>query len=80
MQPFRQTAREAPQKAERAAPMREPRPAKAAAAPRPPKPGKPGKPGKLPKRFEKKAKPSPGMEGRTRADGAPRLGKRGRVA
>ncbi len=55
--------------------MREARPAKAASAPRPPKPGKPGKP---PKRFEKKAKPGPGMEGRKRAGGAPRLGKRGR--
>jgi ATP-dependent RNA helicase DeaD len=77
MQPFRQTAREAPQKAERAAPMLEARPSKAATAPRPPKPGKPGKP---PKRFEKKAKPGPGMEGRKRPHGAPRLGKRGRVA
>ncbi|MCA3359524.1 MAG: DEAD/DEAH box helicase [Roseomonas sp.] len=77
MQPFRQAAREAPQKAERAAPMREARPAKAASAPRPPKPGKPGKP---PKRFEKKAKPAPGQEGRKRPGGAPRLGKRGRVA
>ncbi|MCA3381818.1 MAG: DEAD/DEAH box helicase [Roseomonas sp.] len=77
MQPFRQTAREAPPKAERAAPMREARPAKAASAPRPPKPGKPGKP---PKRFEKKAKPAPGQEGRKRPGGAPRLGKRGRVA
>ncbi|MCZ8279374.1 MAG: DEAD/DEAH box helicase [Acetobacteraceae bacterium] len=80
MQPFRQTAREAPPKAERAAPMREARPAKAATAPRPPKPGKPGKPGKPPKRFEKKAKPGLGMEGRKRPGGAPRLGKRGRVA
>ena len=43
----------------------------------PPKPGKPGKP---PKRFEKKPKPGPGMEGRKRPDCAPRLGKRGRVA
>ena len=77
MQPFRQTAREAPPKPERAAPMREARPAKAASAPRPPKPGKPGKP---PKRFEKKAKPAPGQEGRKRPGGAPRLGKRGRVA
>lgn len=77
MQPFRQAAREAPQKAERAAPMREARPAKAASAPRPPKPGKPGKP---PKRFEKKPKPAPGQEGRKRPGGAPRLGKRGRVA
>jgi ATP-dependent RNA helicase DeaD len=77
MQPFRQTAREAPQKMERAAPVREARPNKAAATPRPPKPGKPGKP---PKRFEKKAKPAPGVEGRKRPGGAPRLGKRGRVA
>jgi len=80
MQPFRQTAREAPPKPERAAPKREAGPAKAATAPRPPKPGKPGKPGKLPKRFEKKPKPGPGMEGRKRPGGAPRLGKRGRVA
>jgi len=77
MQPFRQTAREAPQKPERAAPMREARPNKAAVTPRPPKPGKPGKP---PKRFEKKAKPAPDTEGRKRPGGAPRLGKRGRVA
>ena len=77
MQPFRQTAREAPPKAERAAPAREARPGKPASAPRPPKSGKPGKP---PKRSEKKAKPGPGMEGRKRPDGAPRLGKRGRVA
>lgn len=77
MQPFRQAAREAPPKPERAAPMREARPGKPAAAPRPPKPGKPGKP---PKRFEKKAKPAPGQEGRKRPGGAPRLGKRGRVA
>jgi ATP-dependent RNA helicase DeaD len=77
MQPFRQAAREAPPKPERAAPVRETRPAKAAPAPRPPKPGKPGKP---PKRFEKKPKPGPGMEGRKRPGGAPRLGKRGRVA
>jgi ATP-dependent RNA helicase DeaD len=77
MQPFRQTAREAPQKTERAAPVREARPNKAAATPRLPKPGKPGKP---PKRFEKKAKPAPGVEGRKRPDGGPRLGKRGQVA
>ena len=77
MQPFRQTPRDAPPKPERAAPVREARPGKAATAPRPPKPGKPGKP---PKRFEKKAKPGPGMEGRKRPGDAPRLGKRGRVA
>jgi ATP-dependent RNA helicase DeaD len=77
MQPFRQTPRDAPPKPERAAPVREARPAKAATAPRPPKPGKPGKP---PKRFEKKAKPGPGLEGRKRPGGAPRLGNRGRVA
>lgn len=77
MQPFRQTPRDAPPKPERAAPVREARPAKAATAPRPPKPGKPGKP---PKRFEKKPKPGPGLEGRKRPGGAPRLGKRGRVA
>ncbi|MCE2920141.1 MAG: DEAD/DEAH box helicase, partial [Roseomonas sp.] len=77
MQPFRQTAREAPPKPERAAPIREARPGKPASVPRPPKPGKPGKP---PKRFEKKAKPAPGQEGRKRPGGAPRLGKRGRVA
>jgi ATP-dependent RNA helicase DeaD len=77
MQPFRQAAREAPQKAERSAPLREAKPGKASAAPRPPKPGKPGKP---PKRFEKKPKPGPGMEGRKHPGGTPRLGKRGRVA
>jgi hypothetical protein len=77
MQPFRQAAREAPQKAERSAPLREAKPGKASAAPRPPKPGKQGKP---PKRFEKKPKPGPGMEGRKHPGGAPRLGKRGRVA
>jgi ATP-dependent RNA helicase DeaD len=77
MQPFRQTPRDAPPKPERAAPVREARPGKAATAPRPPKPGKPGKP---PKRFEKKAKPGPGLEGRKRPGDAPRLGKRGRVA
>ncbi|MCA3307897.1 MAG: DEAD/DEAH box helicase [Roseomonas sp.] len=72
MQPFRQGAREAPPRAEQAP------------APRPAKPGKPEKKGKHgagkpPKRFEK-PKPGPGMEGRKRAGGAPRLGKRGRVA
>jgi ATP-dependent RNA helicase DeaD len=77
MQPFRQTPRDAPPKPERAAPVREARPGKAATAPRPPKPGKPGKP---PKRFEKKPKPGPGLEGRKRPGGAPRLGNRGRVA
>jgi ATP-dependent RNA helicase DeaD len=77
MQPFRQTPRDAPPKPERAAPVREARPGKAATAPRPPKPGKPGKP---PKRFEKKPKPGPGLEGRKRPGDAPRLGKRGRVA
>ncbi|MEY3730066.1 MAG: hypothetical protein RLZZ57_822, partial [Pseudomonadota bacterium] len=34
--------------------------------------------GKKPKRFEK-PKPGPGLEGRKRPGGAPRLGKRGRV-
>ena len=63
------------------APARAPEYAK---SPRPPKPpsGKPlgGKPpsGKKPKRFEK-PKPGPGLEGRKRPGGAPRLGKRGRV-
>jgi ATP-dependent RNA helicase DeaD len=81
MQPFRQTAREVPPKTERAAPPREARPNKAAAPARPSKPGKPVKPGpgKPPKRFEK-PKPGPGTEGRKRPGGAPRLGKRGRVA
>jgi ATP-dependent RNA helicase DeaD len=73
MQPFRQGAREAPPRAEQAP------------APRPAKPGKPDKKGKHvagkpPKRFEKKPKPGPGTEGRKRDAGAPRLGKRGRVA
>ncbi len=73
MQPFRQGAREAPPRAEQAP------------APRPAKPGKPEKKGKHgagkpPKRFEKKPKPGPGTEGRKRDAGAPRLGKRGRVA
>ncbi|MCA3343109.1 MAG: DEAD/DEAH box helicase [Roseomonas sp.] len=73
MQPFRQGAREAPPRAEQAP------------APRPAKPGKPDKKGKHvagkpPKRFDKKPKPGPGTEGRKRDAGAPRLGKRGRVA
>jgi ATP-dependent RNA helicase DeaD len=73
MQPFRQGAREAPPRAEQAP------------APRPAKPGKPEKKGKHgagkpPKRFDKKPKPGPGTEGRKRDAGAPRLGKRGRVA
>ncbi|MCA3282874.1 MAG: DEAD/DEAH box helicase [Roseomonas sp.] len=73
MQPFRQGAREAPPRAEQAP------------APRPAKPGKPEKKGKHgagkpPKRFEKKPKPGPGGEGRKRPGGAPRLGKRDRVA
>ncbi|MCA3277125.1 MAG: DEAD/DEAH box helicase [Roseomonas sp.] len=73
MQPFRQGAREAPPRAEQAP------------APRPAKPGKPEKKGKHgagkpPKRFEKKPKPGPGAEGRKRPGGAPRLGKRDRVA
>jgi len=74
MQPFRHKAREARPAAEHQAPERP--------ASRPAKPGKPLKPGpgKPPKRFDKKPKPGPGTEGRKRAGGAPRLGKRGRVA
>jgi ATP-dependent RNA helicase DeaD len=74
MQPFRHKAREARPVAEHVAPERP--------ASRPAKPGKPLKPGpgKPPKRFDKKPKPGPGTEGRKRDAGAPRLGKRGRVA